>query len=337
MPSRFPDALLWETLAGARARAARLIGAIPGEIALSTNTSYGINLAAAALPLHPGDVVLAPAGEFPANVYPWMAAAERRGIVYRQLPAPVTGGVDEEALLAGLEDPAVRAVALSWVSFTDGYRCDVARIGRACRAARAYFVVDAIQGLGALPLDVHACGIDILACGAQKWLLSPWGTGFTYVRAELIPRLEPHMIGWTAVRGGDDFAHMLDYDLTWRSDARRFESLTLPVHDFFGFNASLDLLLELGPDAIARHVESLVDVVAAWAGERPGVVLATPGNAAHRAGIVSLRVDDAPAASARLAAAGVAHSVREGLIRLSPHCFTTEAEVRHALTILAAE
>nr|MBA3890938.1 aminotransferase class V-fold PLP-dependent enzyme [Gemmatimonadaceae bacterium] len=167
-PARFPDSLIWETLATSRRLAAGLIGAEPGEIALGTNTSYGINLAAAALPLGEGDVIVAPAGEFPANVYPWMAAAERCGAAYRQLPALANGGVDEAALCAAVADPRVRVVALSWVAFTGGYRCDLAAIGRACREAGTYFVVDAIQGLGVTDLDVRRCNIDILASGAQK-------------------------------------------------------------------------------------------------------------------------------------------------------------------------
>lgn len=336
-PARFPDSLLFETFAKARLLAAQLIAASPREIALATNTSYGINLAAFALPLEPGDVVLAPEGEFPANVYPWMAAAERRGIIYRQVPALADGSVDEAALLDGVTDPAVRAVALSWVAFTSGYRCDLEAIGAACRANDAYFVVDAIQGLGALPLDVRTCGIDILACGAQKWLLSPWGTGFVYVRESLIPSLQPHVVGWTALRGGDDFSRLLDYDLTWRDDARRFESLTLPAHDFTGFNASLELLLEIGTGTAAAHVESLATMIVEWAQARPDVSLATPARADGRAGIVSLRLADPAAASRRLSAAGVAHSLREGLVRLSPHVFNTAGEVRHVLAALDAD
>lgn len=334
LPSRFQDSLLWETLANSRRLAAQLLGVGAGEIALGTNTSYGINLAAAALPLQAGDVVIAPGGEFPANVYPWMAAAARRGAEYRQLPPTADGTVDEDALCEAVADPRVRVLAISWVGFADGYRCDLERLGRACRETGTYFVVDAIQGLGAAPLDVRACHVDILACGAQKWLLSPWGTAFTYVRSELAGQLEPHTVGWTAVAGGDDFSRLLDYDLTWRDDARRFESLTLPVHDFFGFNASAALLLELGIPAVAAHVESLVDRVVAWADGRTGFTLATPTDRARRAGIVSLRCADAPAASARLAAARVAHSMREGLLRLSPHCFTTSDEIDVALEAL---
>lgn len=335
-PIRFPDALLFETFDQARQLAARLLNASPRSIALCTNTSYGINLAAFALPLEPGDVVLAPDGEFPANVYPWMAAAERRGVVYRSIPAREDGAVDEAALLEAITDPTVRAVALSWVAFSTGYRCDLEAIGNACRANGAYFVVDAIQGLGALELDVQTAAIDILACGAQKWLLSPWGTGFTYVREGLIQELDPYVVGWTATRGGDDFSRLLDYDLTWRDDARRFESLTLPAHDFIGFNASLALIEELGAANVQAHVTSLVDRIVEWAAARPDVALATPRDAARRAGIVGLRFPEPVAAHRRLADAGVAHSMREGLVRLSPHLFNTADEVDRALRALDA-
>lgn len=333
-PTRFPDELIWATLSRARELAARLVGAAPPEIAIATNTSYGINVAAFGLPFAPGDVVVAPAGEFPANVYPWMAAGARRGIVYRQVPPSADGMVDEAAILAALEDPAVRAVALSWVGFAHGYACDLEAIGRACRERGAWFVVDAIQGLGAAPLDVRRCNIDVLSCGAQKWLLGPWGTGFTYVREDLIGRMDPHVIGWTAMAGSDDFARLLDYDLTFHQDARRFESLTLPVHDLIGMNASLELLLELGLANVERHVGALVDLVVRWAEERPDVELATPAAPGRRLGIVSVRVPDFRGASRRLKEAGIGHSVREGLIRLSPHCYNTEHEVRRALEVL---
>jgi len=334
VPSRFSDELLWSTLAQGRALAARLVGALPAEIALATNTSFGLNLAAFGLPLGPGDVVVGPDREFPANVYPWMAAARRRGVEYRRVPEAPDGGMDEERLLRELEDPRVRALTVSWVGFVDGYRCDLARLGRACRERDVLFVVDAIQGLGAATLDVRACEVDVLACGAQKWLLSPWGTGFVYVRESLVRRLEPHVVGWTGVQGSDDFSRLLDYDPTWRDDARRFEALTLPAHDFMGMNASLELLLELGPAAVERHVASLVDMVLDWASGRPDVVALTPADPARRAGIVSLRFADPAAASARLHAAGVAHSLREGAVRFSPHCYTTRDDIAHALAAL---
>ena len=332
-PYRLSDELQFATLARGRELIARLIGAEAGEIGLAVNTSYGINLAAFSLPLGAGDVVLTPDREFPANVYPWMELARRRGVIYRRIPT-CDGAVDEETLRRELEDPAVRAVSVSWVGFASGYTVDLEAIGRACRARGAYFIVDAIQGLGPLTIDVRACHVDILACGAQKWLLSPWGTGFVYVRRELVEQLAPNVVSWMAVKGSDDFRRLVDYDLTWRDDARRFEFITLPFQDFAGMNASLELIHELGPAAIALHVASLADVIVLWAASQRDVELVTPSSPRHRAGIVSLRMPNAAEVSAALKEAGVSHSLREGAIRLSPHFYNTRDEIRRTLRVI---
>jgi selenocysteine lyase/cysteine desulfurase len=334
-PFRMTDAVQFGTLERARELTARLVGASPREIALMVNTSYGINLAARALPLAAGDVVLGFDREFPANVYPWMALQRRAGVELRLLPCTAGRLPDEDALLREIErDPRVKAVSVSWVSFATGYRVDLERIGAACRERGIYFVVDAIQGLGAATLDLARSHVDVLACGAQKWLLSPWGTGFVYVREALLSRLEPSAVGWMSVRGSDDFARLVDYDLTYRDDARRFEVITLPFQDFAGYNASLELLLELEPAAVEAHVAALAGRIVRWADSRSGVTLVTPTDPARRAGIVSLSPRDPAAASARLTAAGVSHSLREGAVRLSPHCYNTEAEVDAALAVL---
>lgn len=334
-PYRLSDDLQFATLARGRELIARLIGADVTEIGLAVNTSYGLNVAAFSLPLGPGDVVLTPDREFPANVYPWMQLARSRGVIYRRIPT-CDGAVDEEALRRELEDPAVRAVSVSWVGFASGYTVDLEAIGRACRARGAYFVVDAIQGLGALTLDVRACHVDILACGAQKWLLSPWGTGFVYVRRELIEEIEPNIVSWMAVKGSDDFSRLVDYDLTWRDDARRFEFITLPFQDFAGMNSSLELIHELGPAAIAHRIASLADIIVLWAASQPNVELVTPSVPRHRAGIVALRMPNAAAVSTALKEAGVSHSLREGAIRLSPHFYNTREEIRRTLQIIEA-
>lgn len=333
-PFRLTQAYQFGTLTRARELSAQLIGAAPEEIALMVNTTYGINVAARCLPLVAGDVVLTVDREFPANVYPWMAL-EKQGIVIRRLPC-VGGWPDEDALLAAIAtEPRARVVTVSWVSFASGYRVDLARIGAACRARGLIFVVDAIQGLGVLPVDVNACGIDIFASGAQKWLLSPWGTGFVYIRRDLGRQLEPNPVGWMAPSGTDDFSRMLDYHLRWRDDARRFEVITLPFQDFCGYNASVGLLLDLGIERIARHVEGLVTDAIGWA-RAHGLRVATPGDPAKRAGVVGIvPAGDPKAASKRLVGAGVSHAVREGAVRLSPHCFNTGEEMVRALEILA--
>jgi cysteine desulfurase / selenocysteine lyase len=331
-PHLLKDDLLFATLARSRELISTLIGAKSTEIALAVNTGYGINLAARGLPLKKGDVILTPDLEFPANVYPWMAAARSLGLEYRRVPLK-DGLLDQDALLAALDDPAVKCVSVSWVGFANGFRADLERIGRACRSRGVYFVVDAIQGLGPLTLDVGALDIDILACGAQKWLLSPWGSGFVYVREGLAQSLEPPIVSWMAARGTDDFKRLTEYEFTWRADARRFEFVTVPFQDLAGMNASLELFMELTPAAVSAHIVGLADEIVSWANAQ-GVELVTPADPGRRGGIVSIRPADGAAVSERLRARGVVHSFREGAIRLAPHIYNALDDVRSALRII---
>lgn len=329
-PHRLSHEEQFAALDEARTRITTLIGAEPGSVALSVNTGAGINLAAWGLPLGRGDVVVIPDLEFPANVYPWMAASRARGFTLQIVPAR-DGLLDEEALLTAIEGKGVRLLALSWVGFATGFVADLDRMGAACRARGVTLVVDGMQGVGALPLDVQRSPIDVLACGGQKWLLSPWGSGFTYVRPEILETIVPQPVSWMGVRGSDDFSALVDYDLTWRDGARRFEQITVPFQDFAGMAASLGLLQELGMEAIAEHVAERVEQLATGA-ERAGIEVVTP--AGRRAGIVTVRPRDVTAAASRLRDARVIHSVREGTIRLSPHCYTTSDEILVALNAL---
>jgi cysteine desulfurase / selenocysteine lyase len=334
-PFRLTPDDLYPVHAKAREACARLIGAKPSTIALMTNTSHGVNLAARSLPYGKGDVILSTHGEFPANVYPWIAAAHERGAEFRLLPL-AGDWPDEAALMRAIEtDPRVKVVSLSWVSFWSGHRYDIAAIGAACRSRGIHFFVDAIQGLGPLALDVVAANVDVLACGAQKWLVSPWGVGFAYVREELIAKLEPAEVGWWAQATSGDYAKFLDYDARWADDARRFEVITL---DFVGFNAmaeSIGLLLETGPKAIEAHVTALADRALAFADDTAGVEFVTPREPSRRAGVLAFRTKDVAKSSERLTAAKVAHSVRTGCIRLAPHFYNTADELDAALALLA--
>lgn len=329
-PHRLSHEEQFSVLDRCRALVAELIGAEDGTIALSVNTGAGINLAAWGLPLGAGSVVVIPDGEFPANVYPWMAAAKVREYDVRVVPAR-DGLMDEPAVFAALDEPGTRVLSLSWVGFSTGFVADLQRLSEACRARDVWLVVDAIQGVGVLPLDVRRTPIDVLACGGQKWLLSPWGSGFTYVHPRTLDALEPQPVSWMGVRGSDDFSSLVDYDLTWRDGARRFEQITLPFQDFAGMAASLELLRELGHDAVRAHVAARVAELADGACGA-GVDVVTPSG--RRAGIVTVRPRDVAAASARLRDRRVIHSVREGTIRLSPHCYTTRDEILVALDAL---
>ncbi len=331
-PWRLTDDAQFAILRRTRELCATLIGAGADEIACMANTTYGVNVAARCLPLKSGDVVLTFDREFPANIYPWMALA-KRGVTLERIPTR-DKLPDEDALIAALDGKNVRAVAIGWVNFATGYKADLARIGRACRERGIYFVVDAMQGLGAATLDARACQIDILACGGQKWLLSPWGSGFVYVRRELVQQLEPEAVGWMAMRASEDFTRLVDYEFAYHDDARRFEVITVPFQDFAGFNASLGMMVELGLKNIEAHDAALVGQAVEWAQSRRDMKLVTPVDPARRAGIVSIAPPDPAATSERLKQAKIIHSLREGAIRLSPHCYNTASEIARALEVL---
>jgi selenocysteine lyase/cysteine desulfurase len=318
-------------MAESRRLAAELIGANPEEIALTINTGFGLSLAARSLPLRTGDIVLASDREFPANVYPWMMLKDS-GVTLELVPTTPDGWPDEARLLERLGDPRVRVLAVSLVQFSNGYTVDLARLSAATRASGTYLVVDAIQGVGQLPVDVTRTPVDILACGAQKWLLSPWGSGFVYVRRDLVRELNPTITGWMAFEGTEDFTRLTEYRDTLRGDARRFELITLPYQDFAGMNASLGLLLSAGVPRIAEHLQMLHAPVLAWAAEREVRVVSPRGK--HGSGILCVQPPDVGGAFRRLKGARVIASMREGAIRLSPHLYNTVEEMERIVEIL---
>lgn len=306
---------------------ARLLGASVDEVALVTNTSFGINVAARALPLGAGDVVLASQHEFPANVYPWMKL-DARGVRLELAPCTAQGWPDEAYLLERIKSPEVKVLAVSLVQFSNGYTMDLARLSRATRATKTWLVVDAIQAAGQLPIDLAATEVDILASGAQKWLLSPWGSGFLYVRRELVQSLAPPMAGWLAFQGTDDFNRLTSYNPAWHDDARRFELVTLPFQDFAAMNASLELLLEAGIDNVAAHLATLRAPLQDLATRR-GFEVTSPVGAGASA-ITCLRVPDASRVHAALREAGVICSLREGSLRFAPHLYNNMDDLERA-------
>ncbi len=332
-PHLLPDRDLFAGLQAARDAAARVINADTGEIALATNTSYGLNLAARALPLTPGDKIVLSDREFPANVYPWLML-RKQGIEVTLAPCTSEGWPDEDFLLSALRDPRVKVLAVSFVQFSNGFRADLKKLSAAARANGTYLVVDGIQGVGNSVLDVHETPVDILACGGQKWLLSPWGSGFVYVRKELIPMLEPAMTGWMAFEGTDDFSRLTEYNPTFRADARRFEMITLPYQDFYGFSQSVELLLEIGIAEIAEVTRSLHEPILKWADAR-GMRVVSPRDERHRSAILCVAPDQAVEAYHAIKRARIVCSLREGAIRLSPHCYNTVEEMEKVLDVLA--
>ncbi len=301
-----------------RSATARLINADPREIAIVKNTSEGIATVAMGIRWEAGDVVVAFEEEFPSNFYPWKRL-EALGVEVRWLSV-----FDD---LERIEQAAkgAKLLAISFVQYLSGYRVSLEDIGELCSQNGCIFLVDAIQGLGAFPIDVRAAKIDALAADGHKWLLGPEGCGVLYVRREVQEQIEPVEFGWTNVARYADYASR---DMTLRPDAGRYECGTLNTIGCYGLRASIELLLEVGIENVSIAVQRLGDQIADGAQEL-GFELLGRRSAATGAGIVSIRKQglDAQLIVKRLKDKGIIAAPRQGWVRLSPHFYISPEEI----------
>lgn len=316
-----------------RTAVGRLLAVEADEVTLAPNTSYGVNLGAALAASGATGTVVLPEGEFPANVYPWLALRDR-GFEVDVVPADALGRPDPERLLERIEEDDVRVLALSAVQFASGYRADLEAFGRVCRERDVLFVVDAIQALGAVTLHPAELGIDVLASGAQKWLCSPWGSGFVWVDPRHRDAFDPPMVSWLSMDAALDFRDVLGYRWEFVEDGRKFELATLGVQDYLGFAHSLELFLEIGVERIREHLLRVQAPLLDWIGGRDDVRLVTPADPAHRAGVVAFTPPEIEYVAGALRERGVTLAVREGAIRLSPHFYNTVREMEEVVGML---
>ncbi|MCK4236663.1 MAG: aminotransferase class V-fold PLP-dependent enzyme [Candidatus Krumholzibacteria bacterium] len=312
-----------------RSSVAQFVGAAPEEIAFTKNTTQGVLLAANGMQWNVGDNVVMPAIEFPANVYPWIALG-RRGVETRMVE-PERGRVTAE-MIADRCDDRTRAVTVSFVQFSTGYRIDLEALGDFCRTNNIYLHVDGIQSLGMIPCDVRKLKVDFMSAGSHKWLLSPPGTGIFYCRNDLMGKMDVSNPGWTSVVDSHTF---LDYDLTYREDAGRFEEGSLNIHGIHALGASVDRFLEIGMTMVEKRILSLTDLLDEGL-TRLGFTVTSPRKASERSGIICFSHTERKSDELHktLSDAGVVCSLSEGAIRLSPHFYNNEAEVKKLLDIL---
>ena len=316
-------ALWFETYQACRAAAARLVGAREDEIALVANTSAGIATVAGGISAVAGDNVVVPGREFPANVLPWMAI---RGVDVRRVPR--RGGRLLAEDVARHVDARTRVLSVSFVDWLSGHRPDLKAMAGIAHDVGAIFFVDAIQGLGALPLAVDDCGIDALAADGHKWLCGPEGAGILYVRRSVRERIAPSRPSWMSVRHPTRF---LEYDLAPAPSARRYEDGTPNTIGIHGLRAALGLIEQQGVEAIAARVLSLARRLRAGARAR-GVRLALDTDDDREAsGITGLLIEDASTLAAALEQRGVIVAAREGHLRVAAHWFNNEEDVDRLL------
>ncbi len=302
---------------------AQLIGCETEDISLVRSTSEGLSLVAQGLDWGDGDEVLVGEEEFAANVAPWLAL-ERRGVRVVRYPQP-DGRVEVDTVVAKI-GPRTRLLALSWVAFHTGWIAPLDRLGPLCRERGVLLVVDAIQGLGVLPMAQRTLCVDAVVADGHKWLLGPEGVGLMATTPRLRARLAPVLCGWrnVAFTPGDFFLRKLEP----LDDGRRFEPGASNEVGVAGLAAALDLLANVGQAEVQARVETLTRLLTR-------ILLAhgwdvySPGSGHPIAGIVAARHPSvAPREAARrLHERRVVCSVRQGYLRLSPHFYITRGEL----------
>lgn len=314
-----------------REAASRLLGAQPNEIAILKNTSEGLSFVAEGLAWEEGDNVVTTAMEFPSNWTPWLAL-KRRGVETR---VAASATVEE---IAPLIDARTRIVSVSSVAFHNGFTANLEAIGALCAKHDVLFCVDAIQSVGVLPIDVHRARIHFLAADGHKWMCGPEGAALFYVAADALERLQVMEHGWTNV---DRKGKFIDCGTAWLPNARRFEAGSLNTNGIYGLRASLELLLEIGIDAIATRASNLARELAEGI-EDAGWRLGSPRPIQSAiVGAIPPIVENGEEKSLlwyhrRLEEQGIVCAPREGMLRFSPHFYNDSEEVGRVVRALRA-
>jgi selenocysteine lyase/cysteine desulfurase len=314
-----------EEYEAARTAFAKFIGAAPEEVAIVPSASAGINAIASALDFGERRKIVMGEFEFPTMGQIWLAQ-QKRGAEIQFLPAE-NGGIAPSAYAKAV-DPQTLIVPLTHVCFMNGFRSDVAPVVKIARERGALIMLDDYQDAGTRPVNVKALDLDFYVSGALKYLLSPSGIAFLYVRRELIEKLTPTITGWFGQE--NPFAFDVKHFLP-ASTARRFETGSPPLPHAYAVPAALELLSSVGFEAISEHVTSLARALVEGARQMK-IKIKTPADS--RGPLVVLQMKDAEAVVKKLAARDIVASNRMDGLRVSFHLYNTLEDVRAVLAAL---
>jgi selenocysteine lyase/cysteine desulfurase len=313
---------------------AKLINAEPEEIALVPNTSTGLNIVVNMLNYPSGSNVVVTDLEYPSVVYPWL---KKKLDVKVRYVKNVRGKILLRDVEKAVDDKTV-AVAISHVEYVNGFRNNLGSIAKIAHEHKAFLIVDAIQSAGAIQINVKRDDVDFLTAGCYKWLLGPAGSGYLYVRKELIEKFEPPFIGWASVK--PEVFKTIDFWDIWKlklsETASRFEVGAPSVIGFIGAAAALKLLLDVGITYIEKRILSLTTYLMEGIKEL-GFELQTPEETECRSGIVHFRIENSEKIVGKLQEKGNIVSARAHGIRISPHFYNTKEEVDHFLSELSKQ
>ena len=336
-PHHKTDATYFEVPNRIRENIARLIGGKAEEIALTSGASAGAAAVAYALKWNPGDEVVLAKGEFPLQYTCWKPMEEREGLKVT-IVGPKEQFISADDLI-GAMTPRTRIVSVSLVRYDDGSRLDAPRVARACHKQGALLLLDVSQCCGAMPMDVQQLGADFLVCAGYKWLLSPYGTGFFWVKSEHLSGARPGPFYWMAVQGADNFSSLNFDDPKPAPNAKRWDAPEWA--SYFNFNlaamdTSVELVTRMGPEHVAAHNRKLIDFMFDRL-PKDRCVPSSPLDAAMRGpyGCFSGRSREKTGELyQRLRKENVIVSLREGHIRVSPHLYNTERDIDRLISVI---
>jgi selenocysteine lyase/cysteine desulfurase len=300
---------------------AKLINCNVDRIAFVDNTSNGINIIAQSIEWKKGDRILLNDVEFPANVYPFLNL--KRFGVEIDFVKSLNGIVTAEQIIDSVK-PETRLISVSFVQFLSGYKIDLDKIGNYCRANNVIFCVDGIQGIGAVKIDVQKSKIDFLSCGTQKWLLGMQGLAFIYIDENLQRKISPANIGWLSVK---DAWNLLDYKMDLKTSANVFQGGTLNSFGIYAFNTSLKLFNDFGFKNVENQVLSNTKYFLEKLRGLELNPLLSDCDVDNLAGIITFKPDNPEKVFEELTKRKIICSLREGLIRFSPHFYNTHQEI----------
>jgi selenocysteine lyase/cysteine desulfurase len=314
-----------------RALFARLVGGEAEGVALIPSVSYGIAVAAANVKVDSGENILILEDQFPSNVYSWRELEHRSGAELVTVPRPADH--DWTSAVLRYLDENVAVVSVPNCHWTDGSLVDLARVGERARQMGAALVVDAIQSLGAHPLDVAEVGPDFLVASAYKWLLGPYGVGFMHISEEYREGA-PIEHNWINRRGSEDFSRLVGYQDAFQPGARRYDVgersnfVLLPMA-----SEALRQILDWGVENVSETIGELTDLIEEQARERNIEAIPAKRRARHMVGLKlgSAAPEDL---AARLAKERVFVSVRGESVRVSPHLYNTAEDVGRLFEVL---
>lgn len=306
----------------------KMLHAPAENIAFTSNTSHGLNILAQGIEWQKGDEIIIVKDSFPAMVYPFDNLKEQGvKIVWAQNKE----GFADAATLEKCISAQTRMIVVSFVHYHTGYRSDLLEIGALCKHRNLIYCVDAIQGLGVMPIDVTACHIDFLSSGGHKWLMGPMGTGLCYIAPRIFEKVKVSYAGWLGVDSSWQDKKLV-YDM--HGDARRFEFATKNYLGICGLSASVEMLLKVGTKAIEQHllilgailVEKLTDLGLTFLGHKDSY---------YWSGVYTFEHPDAEELFIYLNKHKVICTARHGALRFAPHFYNTREDIMQVVELIA--